>query len=304
MYKKFRYQPLSRKIFIVFNTLFLLFLTVCILAPLLKIIFASLSESSFLQGNLKIFNKDLDFSGYKFLWNKKDTDLSIFTLEKYEYYIFRPNFYVSVFTTLATAFIGTFVSGIAAYILMQKEMPGNRLFGRMMLIAALFGGFSIPEFLMYKQLHLLNTHIPVILPLCFNYLNILFLKIYFERLPKDLLDAAEIDGCTPLSKFFKVIVPASKTPLTVVWMFFASSAWNEYLRYYMFISDIRKYNLQNIIRMWFNDDGINIYLGMGASWHQIISSNIVICMIPAVLICLFSVKYFIPAFNDIFRQKN
>lgn len=288
-------KNLSERLFVLFNTLFIIFLSVCVLVPLIKTLSISLTNTYQYMMSLNFF-KEIDIRTYKFLMG----------LGSFEEFVdFRSALIVSLFTTFMTAVIGLFVSCIGAYILTQKEMPGAKILGRLMLFAAVFNGGIIPRFLVMHRLGLINSLWVVILPMCFNFASILFLKVYFESLPKDMLDAAEMDGCSPVGKFFKIVLPLSKAPLSAVGLFFAAAAWNEYIGYVLYISDVSKRNLQYLLREWFfSFDGIN----RTASWYNVNpaaagAANVVILIIPAILASIVTVNFIVPLVTGMIKKR-
>ncbi len=220
----------ARSVFLIFNTLFMMFLCAAVLIPIIKIFSASIANTN--TYGIDLLPKAIDLTAYKSF--------------KFEYGIH--SFYISCLTTAATAFLGVMATSISAYILMQRDMPGVRLFKAMLIITLVFNAGIMPEYIVMKKLHLTNSLWAVMLPMCLNVANIFLLRAYFEQLPQSILDAAEIDGCTPVQKFFAIVMPLSRAPLAVTGFLFATAAWNEYIRYVIYISDTTKYNLQWAIR--------------------------------------------------------
>ena len=223
-------NSISRKVFDIFNILFLLFLCAAVFVPFIKILSDSLANHSVY--GLNLFGDVPDIIAYK----------------NFASPVVQRRLWVSVITTLGVTFFGVLISGIAAYILIQNDMPGVKIFRLLLIIALLFDAGLIPKFLVIKKLGLYNSLWAIILPMSVNVVNIFLLRSYFEELPKSISEAAEIDGCTPLQTFFLIVMPLSRGPLAVIGLLFATAAWNEYIGFIMYISESRKYNLQFDLR--------------------------------------------------------
>ena len=73
------------------------------------------------------------------------------------------------------------------------------------------------------------------------------------NLPTEQIEAAEIDGCTPMGIFVKIVLPLSKAALASIGLFFAVAAWSEYFHYVIYIKSTEKYNFQYKLRDLFSD---------------------------------------------------
>ena len=234
--RRFKDESLARKVFRVFNVLFLGLLVLAVLIPIVDILLGSMSENwwfdkSGIPSFIKTVKSDSRFFGFK-------------VYEKvFEKQYFGQNLSVSVITTVSCALLGLFVSAVCAYISVQRDMPGAKLFWRFAVFAMIFDAGIIPQFLSMRKMGLLNTIVPVIIYDSFNFYCIVILRRFFADMPRSVFEAAELDGCTPVGMFFKLALPLARAPLTVAGLILASNAWNEYVKYCLFISDKSKYNL-------------------------------------------------------------
>jgi putative aldouronate transport system permease protein len=199
---------------------------------------------------------------------------------------------VSIYTTLVTTFLGLLVSTIGAYILIQREMPGVKFFGYMLMFTMIFNGGLIPTFLVMKKMGLLNTLWAVILPMSLNVSNLVLMRSFFEGLPTSLFEAAEIDGCTPIGTFIKIVLPLSKAARASIGLFFAVAAWSEYFHYVMYISDTSKYNFQYKLRDLFADKQAGDGEGTNINIKTLQSAAIIVSIVPFMFIYPFCQKYF------------
>ncbi len=283
MYKKFKYCSLSRKIFLIFNTLFFIFLTAAVIVPLLRILSDSLINKT--SYGFDFFTQKPDICAYK----------EILTA-KYMHFFVR-GIFVSLFSTAVTVFFGIIVTSISAYILTQREMPGVKLFARLILFTSLFNAGLIPEYIVMKKIGLYGSLWAVILPMCLNVFSVFLLKSYMEKLPRDILDAAEIDGCSPVKKLFVVIMPMLRAPLAAVGLFFAAAAWNEYFRYLIYTSSYEdKCNLQYFVRtIPHTYDGF--WMHVRSNWQTLTSAAVVLAIIPALIAFPIFMKFYTPIYG-------
>ncbi|MBO5560053.1 MAG: carbohydrate ABC transporter permease [Firmicutes bacterium] len=270
----------SRKLFRVFNTLFMAFLIMSIILPFVYIFEQSVVNYTLFGAKITVPPFDWTAVLYK----------EIFTMKS----LYRP-LMISVFTTVMTTIFGLIVSSISAYILIQKNMPGRKLFLAMIIIAFVFDAGIIPQFIVIYKLKLLNSLAAVIIPLSLNIFNIVLMKNYFESLPQSILDAAEIDGCTPANTFVKIVLPMSKPALAAIGFFFAAAAWSEYISYVMYINDTLKQNFQYKLR----EEMAAREFGCAPIWNpkSLSSACIVVSALPIVILSLFAQKFYTPEFT-------
>ena len=285
MSKKFRYSSFSRKIFIIFNTLFMIFLVAAVLLPVLKVFNDSLVNHSVF--GIRMFDEKPDIAAYKFLFKEPNIDF------------YRKSIINQLLIMFATTAIGTFVSVTAAYVLAQRDMPGSGLLGKMLIFTSVFGAGMVPEMLTIKKLGLLDSPWAVILPMTVNVLNIYILRDFFENLPQSIFEAAEIDGCSPMKTLFCVVLPLSKAPVAAVSLSFAAAAWNEYLRYVIYLSRDYLYNMYISARSFIGvDDGIWLYTPAYANMKTLWCAADILYILPILLLYPLFMKFCVPAFSE------
>ncbi len=263
----------ARTLFLIFDYAFLALLMVMMVLPLLKVIVDSLDPTSY---GVRLWPKQVDFAAYKMILQNST--------------LYRP-FLVSIFTTIVGTAFGLFVITLGAYVLIQTDMPGHKLFGRMVLFTMLFSGGLIPTYLTIRNLGLMNNMLAVIVPCSVSAYNTILMKSFFAGLPKDLFDAAEIDGCTPFGTFWRVVLPLSKPALASVGLFIAVGLWNEYMHFILYITDPKWQNFQVKVRSLILEDGLSgtsITLGQ----EMLKSATIVVVVLPFLFIYPFVQKYF------------
>jgi putative aldouronate transport system permease protein len=244
------------------------------IVPILKILSDSLVNETVY--GLSIWPKEFNIIGYK----RIVTDPGL-----------RTPFLISILTTVATTFFGLLISTLGAYVLIQKDMPGVKLFSKALLFTMIFNGGLIPTFLVMKNIGLLDSLWAVILPMSLNVYNLVLMRSFFEQLPESLFEAAEIDGCTPMGIFLKIVLPLSKAALASIGLFFAVAAWSEYFHYVIYIKSSSKYNFQYKLRDLFNDKQ-EADQGVDINVNTLKSAAVIVSIVPFMFIYPFCQKYF------------
>jgi len=137
----------------------------------------------------------------------------------------------SILFTGAIVIFQTFFSALAAYAFARLNFPGRNLIFFLFLAATMIPGvvLFIPNFILMKNLGWLNTFQGIIAPfVLMSPFAVFFLRQFFLSIPKELEEAAYLDGASPLYIFWKLILPISKTPLVTLGILTSISTWNEF----------------------------------------------------------------------------
>lgn len=181
-----------------------------------------------------------------FLWPENPT------LETYRYIFSTDTFVRSLLVTIGVTVVGTLVqitlTMLMAYPLADPNLVGRGLIMRLVLFAMLFSGGMIPLFLVVKQLGLLDSYWALILPAAINPFNLIVIRTFFQALPGELREAAEIDGSNELSTFWRIMLPLSKPVIATFSLFYAVGIWNDFMSPLLYISDSSKWTLQMFVR--------------------------------------------------------
>lgn len=126
---------------------------------------------------------------------------------------------------------------LSAFALSRKSLPGRGLILSFILFTFLFNAGLIPQFLLIKNLGLLDTLPSVVLPGAISVYNLLIMMAFLQNLPESLGEAARIDGASEFQVLRYVILPLSKPILLTVGLFYAVNNWNEFFLPILFLSD-------------------------------------------------------------------
>lgn len=273
----FKKEHRARTIFNIFNFIFFAILSVVMIAPIYKVIVDSFDISG--SYGLALWPKTFSFKAYKMIFTSSA--------------LYRP-FLISIYTTVLGTAIGLILCTLGAYVLLQTEMPGHRFISYFLLFTMIFSGGLVPSFLVMKDLGLLNTLWAVILPASMSVPNLILMRNFFEGIPESLYESAELDGCTPMGIFYRIVLPLSKPALASIGLFFAVSFWGTYTNFTIYITDSALHNFQVRLRsLILNDESLAAAASLGINSKSVQNAAIVVALIPFAIIYPFCQKYFV-----------
>lgn len=226
-----------------------------------------------------------------------------FTLENYKMVLNDSSIIKGYAVTLARTVIGTFTSvfftAATAYAFSKEELVGRKLYLGMGTVSLIFSGGLIPFFLLLKGLHLLDTFWVYIIPSLFGFYNCIIFMSFFRSLPASLEEAAMVDGCNELGRFFKIVIPLSKPVLATIALFNGVWHWNDYFSGVVYVNNPDLVPVQTILYRtvasastgkWTAAPGITDKMNssMGLKF-----ATMVIVTLPIMMVYPFLQKYFV-----------
>ena len=207
---------------------------IAIIVPMIYIIVASFMDPITLQ------NKGITF------------DFSKWTTTAYERVMTNGQIWIGfknaiIYSVLFTV-VSVAVTLLAAYPLSRADFRGKGFFNVIFMITMFFGGGLIPTYLVVSNLGLVDSMWAVILPGAFSVWNMTIARTYYKGIPQELREAADVDGASELTFFFKILLPVC-TPVIavlVLWQFVAM--WNSYFDAMIYLNDSAKQPLQLVLR--------------------------------------------------------
>ena len=166
---------------------------------------------------------------------------SQFTLEGYKAVFVDDSILMGYWNSIKYTVVGTIFSVamiyISAYPLSNPDLPGRKFFNIFFVITMYFGGGLIPTYLIVKDTGLMNTIWAMFLPGGVAVSNMIIARNFFETgIPKELKEAAEIDGASKLRVFFSIIIPLSKPIMAVMVVFSMVAYWNDWFTALIYMS--------------------------------------------------------------------
>jgi multiple sugar transport system permease protein len=243
-----------------FKILFASLLSVAVLFPLYAMVTSSLKLNADVF-DLRLIPKVLSTSGYAFVFK-----------EDFSRYFLNSLFIAATVTVVALAF-----HAMSGYALARLDFAGKRLIFLWILSTLMvpFAVIMIPLFILVKSLGLLNSYAGVIMPAIPHAFGIFLFRQFFLTMPKDLGDAATIDGCSMFQTFSRIFLPLSKPVAMMLAVSFFIANWNNYL--WPLVVNQQK-------RLWVLQVAVASFVGRNNTpWNAILAAG-VITVLPSVLI--------------------
>ena len=194
-----------------------IFFAVVFLAPAIWALFVSLQhEGKQISSIVSWFTPPYTISNYSDIIKNSSVPLW-----------FINSLFIAVIVTVATVL----VTGMAAYALALIPFKGSQLFMIYVLIGMMVPGEAtiVPLFITVKDLKLIDSYAGMILPSIAGSMNLIIMTTFFKGLPRELIEATEIDGGGKLTVFFKIVMPLSKSIIATICIFSFVGSWNNYL---------------------------------------------------------------------------
>ena len=260
-------------------------ITFCCLYPFLNVIAYSLSGyNAVLSGRVTFYPID-------------------FTLDAYKQILGRSQIWMSMKSTVIVTVLGTFLSLFltvcAAYALSRDYLPGRKFFTGLILFTMYFSGGMIPTFLVVKQLGLYDTLAALFIPQSVKVFNFIVMRTFFRELPKELEEAARIDGASDIQTLDRIILPLSLPIIATIGLFYAVGYWNSYFDALLYVQDPNKYTLQLRLRsLLFGGELNNSAANQEGLGTQVMSQSlkmatVAVSTIPILVVYPWLQKYFV-----------
>ncbi len=211
-----------------------LFLLAIIIVPMIYIVIASFMDPVTLQ------NKGISF------------DFSKWSLDAYQRVVsdkqIGVGFRNAVLYSIIFTIISVAVTMLAAYPMSLPDFKGKGIFNTLFVITMFFSGGLIPTYLLINNLGLLDSMWAVILPGAFSVWNMIIARTYYQGIPRELREAADVDGASEMLYFFKILLPVCMPVVAVLalWQFVAM--WNSYFDAMIYLNSASKQPLQLVLR--------------------------------------------------------
>lgn len=155
-------------------------------------------------------------------------------------------FLMSLLRTGIGTVLTCFFTAVVGYVLSKKNLPGRSAYMKLLIFTLLFSGGLIPSYVNIKNLNLLNSFWVYIIPGLVGSFNVLVFKQFFEGLPSDVMEAAEVDGIGEIRMLFQIVLPMSKPVFAAIGLFVMVNQWNAWFDAYIYIDQAHSqlYTLQ------------------------------------------------------------
>ena len=185
------------------------------------------------------------------------------------------------------------ISSLAAFSFSRLKFPGKDIIFYMFVAAMMIPlpGSFVALFVMMNKLHLINTRFGYILCMINVGLSmsILLLKTFFDKMPRDLEDAARIDGCGRIGIWWNVALPLARPAIAVIVIFNSLSVWNEYILATLLLGDSHLMPLQR---------GLMVFWGGNSTNYPVLMAGLTIAAVPIVMVYLFMQKHIVKGLSS------
>lgn len=193
--------------------------------PMWYVFVASITPyEEFVQGGLMLWpSSGVDFQYYNTIFNNSS---------------FVTSLWISASKTVIGTALSLLITATMAYAVSKEYVPGMKMLNVLAVVTMFFTGGLIPTYILYMNMNLIRSYWVMVLPYGFSITYFIIMRNYFSySVPKDLEDAARIDGCNDVGVFFRILLPLSKPMLAAVGLFLAVGFWNDYYSYMMYIAN-------------------------------------------------------------------
>ena len=269
-------------VYYVICAIILALLAIIIIYPLYYIVIASISDpDAVMTGDVWLYPIKVTFSGYAALFERED--------------IWRGYFFTLLYTILGTAF-NIVLTIPAGWALSRQYLPFRKLIMVLLIITMFFGGGLVPYIIICRALGLYQNPLILIIGGGVSVYNVFMCKSFFEsNVPKEVLEAGMIDGAGEVRTFFDLVLPISKSIISVMILFYAVGHWNNYIDAYIFNIDSQFYPLQTVLNGLLDQtsggEG-DVILGQMRAATQIKFTSIIIATVPILVLYPMIEKHF------------
>ncbi|MBS4961337.1 carbohydrate ABC transporter permease [Blautia sp.] len=271
------------------NYILLGLLLITILYPLVYVVSASFSSGEALaSGKVRLFSVEPTLLSYKTV---------------FEYDAIWVGFVNSIIYTVVGTVVSMVLTLLAAYPLSRDDFRGKKVLSSIFLFTMMFSGGLIPTYMLVKNLGLMNTMWSIILPTAVSAYNVIVARTFFNQtIPKELLEASQMDGCSDFRFFSQIVIPLSKPIVAVLCLWIAISLWNGYFNPLIYINEESKYPLQLVLRRILLMSQVNFAnanidparVAANRYLSQMLQySTIIISSLPLMILYPFIQKYFV-----------
>ncbi|WP_019914250.1 carbohydrate ABC transporter permease [Paenibacillus sp. HW567] len=220
----------SNRIFDIVNITFVALFVLFCLAPFLHIIAVSLSSNrAITSGEVTLFPIEVNWNAY----------IQVFTNNSMIHSLI-----YTIVLTIATTVLCMLFTIAAAYPLTKKNLKGRKLFMYLIVITMFFSGGIIPEYLLIRDLKMIDSVWSLILPGLVSPFNLIILISFFNNIPPSLEESAEIDGSSHFHTLMRIVLPLSMPVMATLALFYAVGRWNGFQDSLMYINSPELYPLQ------------------------------------------------------------
>lgn len=275
-------------VFTLVNNTFLIIIFLIVLYPLVYVFSASFSDPNAVA------------AGQVWLWPVNFTTKAYVRI--FEFQRIWSGYANSLFYATVGTLVNVSMTILAAYPLSRKDLFGRNAILFLFVFSMMFSGGLIPFYLTVQQLGMYDSRWALIIPQALSVWNMIIAITFFRTsLPQELLEAAQLDGCSDIQYLFRIVLPLSKPIIAVLCLFYAVGHWNQYFTALIFLANKDLFPLQLILRdiLIANTIDPNLLedaktMAAKAGLRDLLKfALIVVASVPVLMIYPFVQKYFV-----------
>ncbi len=234
----------DRVLYLIVYTVLILVISI-ILYPVIFIVSSSFSSPAAVSsGRVVLLPVEFGFQGYAAVFSHR--------------LIVRAYLNTIFYTVTGTA-INIAITLATAYPLSRKDCPFRKIFMFICVFTMFFSGGLIPTYILMTQINFINKVWVMIIPGALSVYHMIIVRTFMiSSVPGELLDSAQIDGCSDTRYFFSILLPLTKPAIAVITLFYAVIHWNAYFNAMIYLNDQKLYPLQIILREILISNRVNL----------------------------------------------
>ncbi|MCI8890016.1 MAG: carbohydrate ABC transporter permease [Eubacterium sp.] len=224
-------------------------------------------------GNMSLLSPNMSLDNYKYIFGRSS--------------LFPKWFLNSFLVALIGTTVNVFINTMAGYSLSRLTFPGRDQIYHALLVLLMVPSqvLLIPNYLILQKLGMLDSYAALVLPAAANIGNIFLMRQFFMNFPKEVEEAASIDGLGRYARFFRICMPLARPTIATQAIFVFMGFWNEFTKPMLYIKTPSKYTLTLGLQSFSSQDA-------GTMWHQVMAAAC-ISVFPIIIIYLIFNKYFL-----------
>ena len=277
----------GEKIFQVVNIFLMLLLCAIMLYPCLNQIAISFNEGmDAMRGGITIFPRKFTLANYEAVFKNRSMINGA---------------YISVSKTVIHTLLSMAVLFMSAYGITRSNLPYKRGITLFFMIPAYIGAGTIPKYILYRYLGLINSYMVYVVPGLYSFYNMVILRSFLQELPVSIEESAKLDGANDFQIMYKIALPLSKPVMATIALWLSVGSWNGWMDTLLYITDRSLYPLTYIMMQLIKESSLAKQMAEESGEEEqamptpdtVKAATLVVTTIPIIMVYPFLQKYFI-----------
>jgi putative aldouronate transport system permease protein len=211
----------GQRVFQAVNAVILTGVVIVTLYPFVNIVARSLSDEAYLiAGKVNLVPRGFNLTAYRLIMSDS---------------MFWTNYRNTIVYTVVATFIAVVLTTCYAYVLSKPQLRGRGVLVGIAVFTMFFSGGLIPNYVLITSLGMKNSIWAIVLPNAVSVFNLLVMKAFFESLPEELEEAAQVDGLSTYGILWRIVLPLSKAIIATMVLFYAVAFWNSWFSAFLYL---------------------------------------------------------------------